>query len=48
MPDAQVSDFVYKDNRLLVSTTKGLFALVNGTGKVKGDVKTWSPAADEK
>ena len=48
VPVAQVGDFVYKDNRLLVSTTKGLFGLVNGKGKLKGNVKTWTPVPADK
>ena len=43
VPDAQVSDFVYANKHLFVSTTVGLVALKDGKGKMKGNVKTWSP-----
>ena len=46
VPDAQVSDFVHAHDRLYVGTTVGLVALVDGKGRMKGNVKTWTPQGD--
>lgn len=47
VPDAQVSDFVHAHDRLYVGTTKGLVALANGKGSMKGNVRVWSPDEGE-
>ena len=47
VPDAQVSDFVHAHERLYVGTTKGLVALQNAKGSMKGNVLVWSPDETE-
>lgn len=47
VPDAQVGDFVHAHDRLYIGTTKGVVALENGKGRMKGNVLTWSPEDSE-